>query len=98
MAAYIVFVRERVRDAEAFAGYSSLAVPSLAGHPGKPLVYYGGIETLEGPPAEGLVVVEFPGMAEARAWYDSPAYTAARAKRFASADFRVFITEGLSAA
>lgn len=98
MAAYIVFIRDRVRDAAGFGTYSAAAGPSLAGHDCTPLVVYGALDTLEGPPAEAMVMIEFPTMAAARGWYDSPAYVAARQHRFASADFRVFITEGVAAA
>lgn len=95
MPAYIVFIKEREHDAGAMATYSAAAAPSLGGHSAKPLAYYGAIETLEGPEALGSVIVEFPTMDEARAWYQSDAYQAARAHRFAGADYRVFITQGL---
>ena len=95
MPAYIVFIKEREHDAAAMATYSAAAAPSLGGHSARPLAYYGAIETLEGPEALGSVIVEFPTMDEARAWYRSDAYQAARAHRFAGADYRVFITEGL---
>ena len=52
-------------------------------------------ETLEGPEALGSVVIEFPTMDEARAWYRSDAYQQARADRFAGADYRVFLTQGM---
>ena len=95
MPAYIVFIKEREHDAAVMETYSGLAGPSLAGHPVKPLVVYGAIETLEGPEAQGCVLLEFPTMDEAKAWYQSDAYQAARAHRFAGADYRVFITQGL---
>jgi uncharacterized protein (DUF1330 family) len=41
------------------------------------------------------VIVEFPTLAEARAWYDGDAYKDAREHRFKGADYRAFITEGL---
>ena len=50
---------------------------------------------IEGPEAQGSVIIEFPTMDEARAWYQSEAYQAARAVRFQGADYRVFITQGL---
>lgn len=95
MSAYIVFTRERMRDAAEFDTYSKKAGPTLAGHEAKPLAFYGRNETLEGAPIEGAVVVEFPTLEAAKAWYESPAYREARAHRFAAADYRVFITEGL---
>ena len=95
MSAYIVFTRERTRDADELKVYSGMASPSLAGHPVKALVAYGKSETLEGAPIEGAVILEFPTLEAAKAWYDSPAYVEARAHRFAAADYRCFITEGL---
>lgn len=95
MPAYIVFIKEREHDAAAMADYAAKAGPSLGGHPGKPLAYYGAIETLEGPEAMGSVIVEFPDMDAARAWYQSDAYQEARKLRFAGADYRVILTAGL---
>jgi len=41
------------------------------------------------------VIVEFPDMDAARAWYNSPAYQDARQHRFQGADYRVILTQGL---
>lgn len=95
MGAMIIFIRERIRDASAFETYGKKAGPTLAGHPGTPRAFYGACETLEGAPVEGVVVIEFPDMAAARAWYDSPAYVEARQHRHLGSDYRVFITETL---
>jgi uncharacterized protein (DUF1330 family) len=95
MSAYIVFIKEREHDAAAMAAYAAKAGPSLGGHTAKPLVYYGAIETLEGPEALGSVIVEFPDMNAARAWYNSDAYQEARRLRFSGADYRVFLTQGM---
>ena len=65
------------------------------GHEVKALSVYGKHESLEGAPIEGSVIVEFPSIEAAKAWYDGPAYAAAREHRFKGADYRVFITEGL---
>lgn len=95
MAAYVVFTREKLRDQAAMATYSGLAGPSMAGHQVKALSVYGKCETWEGAPIEGAVIVEFPTIEAAKAWYNGPEYTAAREHRFKGADYRVFITEGL---
>ena len=95
MAAYLDFIKEREHDAARMADYAGKAGGSLAGHNAKPLAYYGAIETLEGPEALGSVIIEFPTMAEARAWYGSDAYQQARTDRFAGADYRVFLTQGM---
>ena len=95
MAAYIVFIKEREHDAAAMADYAAKAGPTLGGHTARPLAYYGPIETLEGPEAGGCVIIEFPDMDAARAWYRSDAYQEARRVRFQGADYRVFITQGI---
>jgi uncharacterized protein (DUF1330 family) len=94
MTAYIIFTRERIRDEDEFKTYSSKSGGTLAGHDVKPLVAYNRCETLEGAPIEGAVVLQFPSMEAAKAWYNSDAYTEARRHRFASADYRCFVTEG----
>ncbi len=55
----------------------------------------GACETLEDPAAEGVVLLEFPDMAAARAWYESPAYREAREHRFRGGDYRFILFEGL---
>ena len=95
MSAYIVFTRERLRDKPEFDIYSGAVGATMAGHSGKVLAAYGKSETLEGAPIEGAVIVEFPTLEAAKAWYDGPAYREVRVHRFKAADYRVFITEGL---
>ncbi|WP_454644683.1 DUF1330 domain-containing protein [Bradyrhizobium liaoningense] len=95
MSAYVIFTRERIRNQAEVDKYSALARPAMAGHRLEPLVAYGKCETLEGAPVDAAVVLEFPTMEAAKAWYDSPAYTEARQHRFKGADYRVFITAGV---
>jgi uncharacterized protein (DUF1330 family) len=94
VAAYIIFIKEHEHDAKALAAYSEKARESLAGRPAKLLVYHGELETLEGPEAQEVVMIEFPSMEEARAWYRSEAYQKARNERFLAADFRVIMVQG----
>lgn len=96
MSAYVIMLRDAMTDAEAFARYAAAAPKASAGHPLRPLAFYGTPEVLEGPPVDGIVILKFPDMAAARAWYYSPAYTAARADRLAGADYRVLIVEGVA--
>ena len=95
MAAYAIFVRERVRVPEGLEPYNQKAGPSLDGHPAKVLAAYGGHEVLEGADLQGCVILEFPTMVAAKAWYDSPAYREARELRFKVADYRAFLVQGL---
>lgn len=95
MPAYIVLIKEREHDAAEMATYRRRANETFTGYSVKPLAANGAIETLEGPEAAGCVIAEFSSLDEARAWYRSDAYQEARKHRFAGADYRVFITEGL---
>ena len=95
MAAYVIFIRDRMNDPDEFAIYSQKARAARGDHPLKPLAYYGKVETLEGEPADGVVVLEFPTMEAARAWYESPAYQEALVHRKRAADYRVVLVEGI---
>jgi uncharacterized protein (DUF1330 family) len=80
---YFVMIREKTLDAEALGQYGPKAAAASQGRPLKPLAIYGAIDHLEGEAAEGAVIIEFPDMTTARAWYDSPAYQAASKYRHA---------------
>ena len=95
MAAYALFIREKLRDPGVIEKYNEKAGPSLGGHPVKVLAAYGAIEAPEGAPSEGVVLLEFPTLAAAKSWYDGPAYQEARKIRFQAADYRVLFFEGL---
>ena len=56
-----------------------------------PLAFYGDLETLEGPEAEGVVIVGFPDAEAAKAWYNSDKYQEAKAIRLKAADYRVIL-------
>jgi uncharacterized protein (DUF1330 family) len=94
MSAYIVFFKESTHDQSEVDNYLANVGKSFEGHSAKILAAYGPQQVLEGPEPEGVVVIEFPTMDEARAWYDSPAYQAAAKHRFNGATFRVVLIEG----
>lgn len=95
MATYVIFIRDKMKDAELFKTYSGLAGKARGDHKLEALVAYGAVEALEGPPAEGVVLLKFPDREAALAWYNSPAYQEAKAVREQASDYRVIITEGL---
>jgi uncharacterized protein (DUF1330 family) len=95
MTAYIVYVRDRITDASEFKRYQELAPAASAGHPAKPLAFYGEVQTLEGPAVDGAVIVEFSTMAGAKAAYDDPLYQDALKHRLKGAEYRVFILDGI---
>jgi uncharacterized protein (DUF1330 family) len=93
---YIVFTREKTTNAAELETYGKMAGAASAGHNLTPLVIYGKQEVLEGPEIEGVVVLAFANAAEAKAWYTSPSYTAAREHRFKGAEYRAVMVDGFS--
>jgi uncharacterized protein (DUF1330 family) len=97
MTAYIVLTRTRMHDTAEFKIYGELAKAAQGDHPLTPLAFCGEIDMLEGDPIEGAVILSFPSMAAAQAWYHSPAYQEAMQHRLKAADYTIFITEGVDA-
>jgi uncharacterized protein (DUF1330 family) len=95
MVAYVVFTREKMRNKEEYERYKEKARPANAAHPLKPLALYGKHESLEGAALEGAVILEFPSMEAAKAYYHSAEYQEAAKHRFLAAEYRVFIVEGI---
>ena len=95
MPAYMVFTRERMRDEREYEIYKQKNRIAMQGHPIKKDVLYGKYKVLEGAEVQGVVILEFPTVADAEAYYDSPAYREAREHRFKGADYRVLIVEGV---
>jgi uncharacterized protein (DUF1330 family) len=95
MKAYMVFTREKTTDAAELAIYFEKVRATFEGHEIKVLASYGKHEVLEGDATEGAVIVEFPSVAAAKAWYDGPAYTEVRKHRFAGAEYRAILVEGV---
>jgi len=95
MTAYVILIRDKMIDAEAFAAYGAKAKVAREGHAITPRAYYGRHEVLEGLDAEGVVILEFPTFEEAQAWYHSPAYQDALQDRLKGAEYRVLIVDGV---
>ena len=95
MSAYVVFIRDNTLNQDEMAAYAEKAGKARGDHPIKPLAFYGELETLEGPEAEGVVIIEFPTTEAAHAWYDSPEYQAAKQHRLKGANYRVLLVEGV---
>jgi uncharacterized protein (DUF1330 family) len=94
MATYIVFTKESTQDQGELDIYQSTVGETFKGHPVKILAAYGPQQVLEGDAPEGVVIVEFPSTAAARAWYDSPAYQEVAQHRFKGARYRAVLVEG----
>lgn len=94
MSAYVIFIRETTTDEAQMQAYAQKAPAARTGHDITRLAFYGQLDVLEGPPAEGVAILRFPDMNAARAWYNSPAYQEAREHRFKGAAYRLLLVEG----
>jgi uncharacterized protein (DUF1330 family) len=94
MPAYIVADIE-VTDPAAYETYKPLASAALEKYGARILVRGGKVEPKEGgwTPAR-LVVLEFPSAEQARRFYDSREYAAARAIRMRASRSKLVIVEG----
>jgi uncharacterized protein (DUF1330 family) len=95
MTAYVMFIREEpYHDLAAMAEYTRLAMAGLGQSKANPLVANGAIEAFEGEAPDGVVMIAFPTMEDARAWYNGPSYQAAIPFRKQGSNYRVFLAEG----
>jgi uncharacterized protein (DUF1330 family) len=84
-----------IKDPERFKQYTALSAPAVQAAGGRYIVAGTRPEVLEGTfEAHRIVVVEFPTTAQARAFYHSAAYQAAREKRVGVAEFKMLLLEG----
>jgi uncharacterized protein (DUF1330 family) len=96
MPAYVIFIREKpIRDQSAMDTYSRMNREAPRDPHLKALAVYGALETLEGPTADGVILLQFPTVEDAKAWYNSPAYQAAIPYRKKGADYRAIIVQGV---
>lgn len=86
-----------ITDERAASQYRELAARSIAAHGGKYLVRGALPLALEGqwPARSRLVIVEFPSLDAARAWYGSTEYAGALALSRSALRRRLLIVEGL---
>ena len=95
MAAYVI-VQVDIHDPATYERYKELAPPSIAHYGGRYVARGGATETLEGDWAPSrLVILEFPSMDVARAWWASPEYAEAKAMRHAAARSEMLAVQGL---
>ncbi|HZR13130.1 MAG TPA: DUF1330 domain-containing protein [Acidimicrobiia bacterium] len=95
MAAYVIYQGE-VTDPERYDVYKTHAASSIERAGGRYVVRGGPVEPLEGEePAGRTVVIEFPTMDAALAWYHGDEYTAARTLREGAARCRMYVVDGV---
>jgi uncharacterized protein (DUF1330 family) len=95
VSAYVISEVE-ILDDEAFARYRDLAAASITRHGGRYLVRGAAPVVPEGerPDPQRVVVVEFPDMATARAWYASDDYAEALTVRRSALRRRLLFVDG----
>jgi len=93
---YLV-IEAKVTDPLAYESYKKLAAPAVAQYGGRYLARGGNVEVLEGAWSrpERLVIVEFDSVEQAKKFYDSPEYRAAREARKDAASMNMLVVEGL---
>jgi len=95
MAAYLL-VDCKVTDPAQYEEYKGAAQSAIESYGGRYLVRGGGSVALEGNwQPNRIVVLEFPTLQQAKIFYDSPAYQAARAKRAGAAEMKIIAVEGV---
>lgn len=93
--AYLL-VQVDVSDVERFQEYGKHSPAIVAKFGGRYLARAGRTVTLEGTPAKSrVVVIEFPSLARAQAFYSSPEYVAARKLREGAGDAQFVVVEGV---
>jgi len=91
-----VIVDVDVKDPQAYAEYRAKAPSTIAAAGGRYLTRGGDVSHVEkGWDVARFVILEFPSLAAAKAWYASPAYQAILPIRLRSTRSRMMMVEGL---
>jgi len=86
-----------VSNAEGYQRYSQKVPATIAKYGGRYLVRGGKTEVREGEwPGPRTVILEFPSLARALEWYDSPEYKPLRPIRQANSIARIAFFEGVT--
>ena len=95
MPAYLI-ADMNVTDAAGYEEYKRLAPPAIEKYGGRYLARGGETAVLEGDwTPSRLVILEFPSVERAKAFYESSEYGAARNVRKGKGTFRMVVTAGL---
>ena len=95
MSAYVI-VDVTINDPVEYEAYKKLTPGSIAAYNGKFIVRGGQTEILEGNWQPGRVVVlEFPTLAIAKAWWASDEYGVAKSIRHRAADTKMIVVKGV---
>jgi uncharacterized protein (DUF1330 family) len=96
VAGYVIAIVD-VTNAEGYQAYSRQVPATIAKYGGRYLVRGGTMELREGEwPGARTVILEFPSLARALEWYDSPEYAPLRPVRQANSHARIAFFEGVT--
>ena len=99
MPASYIIVDMQISNMEQYKQYMAAAPAAVAAAGGEYLVRGGKLEALEGDWKPGrMAMLKFPSFEQAKAFYDSELYRAARDKRKGATDFfNMVLVEGIAA-
>ncbi len=95
MTAYAVAHLRRVNVGPEIVEYIARIDATLEPYDGRFLIHGGPVDCLDGAWSGDLVVIEFPNLEDAHAWYASPEYQAILRLRTDNSDGDAFIVHGL---
>lgn len=85
-----------VTNPEQYEEYRKLSTIAMKAHGAEPCVRGGAVQVLEGDwTPNRVVILKFPSVEAARAFYDSPEYQAAKSARQGAAVMRMVLVEGV---
>lgn len=97
MAAYGIFDLREVTDTDKLEEYRRGVSQTVEEYGGRYIVLGGDPQVMEGDwQPRFLVLIEFPSVAQARLWYDSPEYRDLKALRHAAAKGDAVLVTGVS--
>jgi len=95
MPAYVI-VDIEITDPEEYEEYKKHTPGSLVPFDGKFLTRGGVVENLEGDwKPSRLVILEFPSMEKAKAWWNSPGYASAKLIRQRASNTQMIVADGI---
>jgi uncharacterized protein (DUF1330 family) len=95
MAAYVIADVD-VKDPVRYKDYRDMVLPTIAAYGGRFLARGGRVDALEGAwQPNRLVIVEFPSVERAKAWWNSSEYAEAKALRQATSVGSLVVIEGV---
>jgi uncharacterized protein (DUF1330 family) len=96
MPAYCLFDNVEVTDPDALAEYASQTLTTIRAYSGRYLAIGGNVEVKEGTSMVHYpVLIEFPTLDDANAWYDSPEYAPLKRLRHGAGLFNATFIAGL---